>query len=78
MIREHRVQLGCGTLIVIAIIVMIFSRADTNSLESEIRGLRSDVREIKSLIESQTRQIRQLREQLPTPGTQPVVEKEVE
>ena len=61
-IREHRVQLGCGTLIVIALIVMFFSRTDTNALENEIRGLRSEVAEIKQLIEVQSNEIRQLRE----------------
>ena len=62
LIREHRVQLGCGTLIVIALIVMFFSRTNTDDLENEIRGLRSEVVEIKKLIEVQTGEIRQLRE----------------
>jgi hypothetical protein len=77
-IREHRVQLGCGTLIVIALIVMFFSRTDTNDLENEVRGLRSEVAEIKKLIEAQSGEIRQLREKLPTPSSKPVVEKATE
>ncbi len=60
--REQRVQLGCGTLIVIAIIVMIFSQAGRSNLEDEIRALRSEVGEIKELIEKQSDEIRQLRE----------------
>jgi hypothetical protein len=75
LIREHRVQLGCGTLIVIALIVMFFSRTDTHELENEIRGLRSDVTEIKKLIEGQAGEIRQLREKLPAPSAKAVVEK---
>ena len=74
-IREHRVQLGCGTLIVIALIVMFFSRGDTDDLENEISGLRSEVGEIKKLIEVQTGEIRQLKEKLPTTSPKPIVEK---
>jgi hypothetical protein len=78
LIREHRVQLGCGTLIVIALIVMFFSRTNTDDLENEIKGLRSDVVEMKKLIEVQSTEIRQLRERLPAPPAKAVVEKGVE
>jgi hypothetical protein len=77
-IREHRVQLGCGTLIVIALIVMFFSRTDTNDLENEVRSLRSEVGEIKKLIEVQTGELRQLREKLPASSPKPIVEKNAE
>jgi hypothetical protein len=77
-IREHRVQLGCGTLIVIALIVMFFSRTDTNDLENEVRSLRSEVGEIKKLIEVQSGEIRQLREKLPNQSSKPVVERATE
>jgi hypothetical protein len=78
LIREHRVQLGCGTLIVIALIVMFFSRGDTDDLEKEVRGLRSEVGEIKKLIEVQTGEIRQLREKLAPPAAKTSVEKAIE
>jgi hypothetical protein len=78
LIREHRVQLGCGTLIVIALIVMFFSRTDTNNLESEIRSLRSEVGEVKKLIEGQSAEIRQLRERLSPPAAKTSVEKGIE
>jgi hypothetical protein len=78
LIREHRVKLGCGTLIVIALIVMLFSRTDTNDLEKEIGGLRSEVGEMKKLIEAQSGEIRQLRERLPAPPAKAVVEKPVD
>jgi hypothetical protein len=74
-IREHRVQLGCGTLIVIALIVMFFSRGNDRDLENEISGLRSDVGELKKLIEVQTGELRQLREKQPAPSPKSVVEK---
>ena len=75
LIREHRVQLGCGTLIVIALIVMFFSGTDTNDLENEIRGLRSEVGEMKKLIEAQSGEIRQLREKLSPASSKVSVEK---
>ena len=66
--RDQSVQLGCGTLILIAIIVMIFSRTDTKDVEREIRGLRSEVGKINKLIEDQSAEIRQLRERLSPPS----------
>jgi Sec-independent protein translocase protein TatA len=71
--RDQRVQLGCGTLILIAIIVMFFSRG--GNLESEIRSLRSEVGELKNLIAQQSAEIRQLREQLSTPSSKAGIEK---
>lgn len=55
------VSLGCGTLILIAIIVAIFSRAGTQDLELEVSNLRSTVHEVKDAIDSQTNEIKQLR-----------------
>lgn len=45
------VSLGCGTLILIALIVLIFGRGDTEALEREVRGLRSDVAQLSTGIE---------------------------
>ncbi len=73
--QDHRVQLGCGTLIVIALIVLFFSRRDTSDLDREIGALRSEVAEIKRMIESQSAEIRQLREKPATASPSPVVEK---
>jgi hypothetical protein len=75
LIREHRVQLGCGTLIVVALIVMFFSRTSTTEMENEIRGLRSEVAELKKLLEAQSGEIRELRQKLPNPPANSVVEK---
>jgi hypothetical protein len=64
---DQKVQLGCGTLIVIAIIVMFFSQGSSKDVEREVRGLRSDVGDLKKLIESQNSELQQLRERLPAP-----------
>jgi peptidoglycan hydrolase CwlO-like protein len=73
----QRVQLGCGTLILIALIVLLFSNSGSHSsnavsnLQTEVHDLRSDVSSLKSdvlllqrTIESQTEQIKFLRTQL--------------
>jgi Sec-independent protein translocase protein TatA len=73
--HERRVQLGCGTLIVIALIVMFFSQAGRSNLEDEIRALRSEVGEIKELIETQSAEIHQLREKPATAPPKAAVEK---
>jgi Tfp pilus assembly protein PilN len=51
--------LGCGTLILIALIVLFIGRADTEPLENEIRALRDQVlvlseeqAEMKRLVET--------------------------
>jgi len=72
----QRVQLGCGTLILIALIVIFFSRgSNTDDVEREIRGLRSEMGELKKLIEGQSSEIRQLREKLSPPSPKVSVEK---
>ena len=78
IIRDQRAQIGCGTLILIALIVMFFSRSATKDVESEIQGLRSEVAEIKKLIEVQSGEIRQLREKLSPPSSKASVEKSEE
>jgi hypothetical protein len=59
--RTQQVTLGCGTLILIALIVSIFSgRPGLGDLEQEVRGLRSDIGELKNTIEAQSAQIKAL------------------
>jgi Sec-independent protein translocase protein TatA len=60
--RTQQASLGCGTLILIALIVLFFSgRGD---IESEVRKLRADIKEVKQLVEAQNNQIRLLRDRL--------------
>jgi Sec-independent protein translocase protein TatA len=59
--RTQHVTLGCGTLILIALIVSIFSgRPGLEDLGREVRGLRSDIGELKKTIEAQSAQIKAL------------------
>jgi peptidoglycan hydrolase CwlO-like protein len=46
-VPDNKVSLGCGTLILIALIVMIFSRgSDSHGLLREVQGLRNEVRQL--------------------------------
>jgi Sec-independent protein translocase protein TatA len=69
--RTQQVSLGCGTLILIALIVMIFSGRGTDDLEREVHGLRSEVGELKKSVEAQTAEIKSLKQML---EKQPVAE----
>jgi hypothetical protein len=59
------VSLGRGTLILIALIVLIFGRGDTDRVESELRAVRSDVaqlgteiKDLKEAVEQQTEMLK--------------------
>lgn len=62
--RTQQVSLGCGTLILIALIVLIFSGRGTDDLKNEVHGLRSEIRDLKTSIEAQTSEIKQLQQKL--------------
>jgi len=64
LVEGQEVSLGCGTLILIALIVLIFGRGGTGDLEREVRGLRSEVGELKQAVETQTGQIEALQDKL--------------
>lgn len=58
--RATPVNLGCGTFIVIAIIVAAFSQSGLDDVEDELKDLRSDVNQLRDDIKSQTEMLRQL------------------
>jgi uncharacterized protein YlxW (UPF0749 family) len=74
--RVQKVQLGCGTLILIALIVLLFSNSGNRNisvdrLETEVRDTRAEVTSLKSevidlqrAIDAQTNQLRALQNQL--------------
>ena len=67
MIDEKRTQhatLGCGTLILIALIVLFFSRPGMEDLERDVRSLKSEIAELKKAVESQTTEIKRLHQKL--------------
>ena len=72
MLDERRTQhatLGCGTFILIALIVMSFGNPGTSNLKQDVQSLRSDIMELKKEVETQTNEIKRLNEKLG--GAQP-------
>jgi hypothetical protein len=65
--RNEQVSLGCGTLILIALIVLFFSGRGVDDLERQVHGLRADVAELKKVIEAQTNKIQQLQKKVDQP-----------
>lgn len=70
-VREQSVQLGCGTLIIIALIVLIFGRDNVKDIERDVRKLRQEVGELKKTIDAQSADLRQLLDRLPLPAERP-------
>ena len=53
--RTQQVTLGCGNLLLIAVIVAFFGgRPALGDLEREVQGLRSEVAELRKAVEAQT------------------------
>ena len=60
--QSNKVQLGCGTLLLIAIIVMVFSGNNQSSqVSSDVRALRQNVEQLERKIDSLTKAIEQQR-----------------
>jgi hypothetical protein len=65
--HEHtqKATLGCGTLILIALIVAIFSNHGADDIDRGlVESLRNDVKELKKSIDAQSQEIRDLRQAL--------------
>ena len=69
--RNESVQLGCGTLILIALIVLFFSRGSSDELSDEVRQVSNDLRRLektvsvlKDNVARQSEEIRLLRTKL--------------
>ena len=52
MNQNEKVSLGCGTLILIALIVMIFGNMGKDRYEPEFQALQQSVQELQSQMES--------------------------
>lgn len=60
--QNNKVQLGCGTLLLIAIIVMVFSgNNQSGQVSSDVRALRQNVEQLERKIDSLTKTIEQQR-----------------
>ena len=78
--RTQQVSLGCGTLILIALIVLIFSGGSVRDIKTEVQSLRAEVREVKQALELQTHYLTLIQNKLdsgeatPEEGEQPKTE----
>ena len=52
---------GCGTLLLIGLIVAIFSRPGSNELQLQVSEMRSAIQELKNASDAQTGEIREVR-----------------
>jgi septal ring factor EnvC (AmiA/AmiB activator) len=60
MNADYKVSLGCGTLILIALIVLIFGNMGEDNASGEISRLDARIQSLESLIKGQTEQIERL------------------
>ncbi len=63
---SQKASLGCGSLILIALIVMFFSQND-DDIERDLRLLRDDVAELRRVVDAQTTLLRSLERKLEQP-----------
>jgi hypothetical protein len=73
--RGQEVGLGCGTLVLIALIVWLLSGRSVRDLEVQVFQLRSEIGKLVTAVEAQSAELRQLRDRLPPPA-KPADEKE--
>ncbi len=71
MENRKKANLGCGTLILIAIIVLIFGNAgneelsqDMQQLRQQASGLNTSVQQLETALQEQSRQLKVIRELL--------------
>lgn len=62
--QTQGVSLGCGTLILIALIVMMFSGGGDRSLRRDVQALRAEVAELKKSVDAQSAEIKVLQQKI--------------
>jgi cell division protein FtsL len=64
MDKNQKATLGCGTLILIVLIVIIFGNMGSKDAADQVRGLRNDVKKLEQTVTAQTRQIKSLEQRM--------------
>ena len=59
---SQTVSLGCGTLILIALIVLFFGGGVNQDVKQDIRSLRQSVEEVRTALDAQAVEIKALRQ----------------
>jgi uncharacterized protein YlxW (UPF0749 family) len=64
LVKGQAVSLGCGTLILIALIVLIFGGRGVTDLRRDVQALRSEIVELKKSVDAQAAEIRTLQQKV--------------
>ncbi|MCK4624709.1 MAG: hypothetical protein KAV00_05310 [Phycisphaerae bacterium] len=67
MDKNQKASLGCGTLILIGLIVMFFGNMGQKDMAKQIRSLSDDIQKLERSVTAQTRQIESLNERMKSP-----------
>ncbi len=66
MDNERKMTLGCGTLIVIALIVLIFGNISVDRTTKHVIQLRQEVQTLRGMVSSQDDEIKEMRKDIRT------------
>jgi len=61
MENNRKMTLGCGTLILIALIVLIFGNISVDETTKEVKHLRQEVQALGNMVSSQGHEIEEMR-----------------
>lgn len=64
LMQTQGVSLGCGTLILISLIVILFSGRGDRGVRRDVRALRSEVAELKKSVDAQSAEIKVLQQKI--------------
>ena len=64
METKQKATLGCGTLILLAVIVLTFTHAGNEDAKREVRQLREEVKLLQSTVTTQSRDIQDMKRML--------------
>lgn len=62
--NDQKATLGCGSLILIALIVLIFSNSGSGDLENQLNEVSKKLTELERTISDQSAEIQKLRDSL--------------
>jgi hypothetical protein len=54
---NQQATLGCGTLILIGLVVLFFTRPGIREIETEVKELRGEVKALRKAVDAQTKMI---------------------
>jgi hypothetical protein len=64
MDSNQKSTLGCGTLILIALIVLIFGNASSHECADEVKRLSQDIKALQTTVSTQTQAIKRLENEM--------------